>query len=348
MKAHVLAAEHGDCFVLSYGENGKTFRLVVDAGVGKTSERLERVLKESDEAVWELLVVTHVDLDHIGGALELLEDASIAGRFQDVWFNGRQHLDPAGTESLGVKDGIALQKRLSEAGLPWNQAFQGGAVCVSPNGEPVKKILSGSGATLTILSPSAMELARLRTLWDTFVRAERKRPQAEAAAAIPPHLESMGGGGLEIAALAAATSRPDKSATNASSIAFIFEFAGRRILFAADAHADVLCRAGAWMSADDRRVDLFKLPHHGSAGNVTTALMATFPSSKFAISTNGGHDHPDDVALARVVTASPAAELYFNYAADAFSRWRAEAQRPGSAFAVPTTQTEDGISIELL
>ena len=350
VKVHVLAAEHGDCIVVSYGVGCRTFRLVVDAGVAKTADRLRRVLEQGGEAVWELLVVTHVDLDHIGGTLGLLEDASIASKFQDIWFNGRQHLDPPGTESLGFKDGIALQTRLSEAGLPWNRAFQGGsgAVRVSVNGEPVRKTLVGSGANLTILSPSAMELARLRTLWDSFVRAAEKLPGPAAVAAISPHLESMGGGNLDIAALAGETTRPDRSAANASSIAFIFEFAGQRILFAADAHADVLCRSGAWLPADDCTVDLFKLPHHGSASNVTTALMTAFPSKKFVISTNGGHDHPDDVALARVVEANPTAELLFNYAAGAFHRWSAEAQRPNATFSVPAVQTEDGIVIDLL
>lgn len=350
VKVHVLAAEHGDCIVVSYGGDGKTFRLVVDAGVAKTADRLRRVLEQGGEAVWELLVVTHVDLDHIGGTLGLLKDASIASRFQDIWFNGRQHLDPPGTESLGFKDGIALQTHLREAGHPWNRAFQGGsgAVRVAENGEPVRKTLDGSGACLTILSPSAMELTKLRTLWDNFVRASQKPPDAAAVAAISPHLERMGGDGLDIAALAAVTTRPDRSAANASSIAFIFEFAGRRILFAADAHADVLCRAGNWLAADDRTVDLFKLPHHGSSSNVTTALMTAFPSTKFVISTNGGHDHPDDVALARVVHASPTAELLFNYAAGAFHRWSNEAQRPSATFSVPAVQTEDGIVVELL
>ncbi len=350
VEVHVLAAEHGDCIVVSYGVGGKTFRLVVDAGVAKTADRLKRVLKQGDDAVWELLVVTHVDLDHIGGTLGLLEDASIASRFQDIWFNGRQHLDPPGTESLGFKDGIALQTRLSEAGFPWNRAFQDdcGAVRVSVNGEPAKRTLSGSGANLTILSPTVRELARLRTLWDKFTRASQKLPSPVDVEVISPHLESMGGSGLDIAALAATTTRPDRSAANASSIAFIFEFAGRRILFAADAHADVLCRSSAWLPANDRAVDLFKLPHHGSAYNVTKDLITAFPSTKFVISTNGGHDHPDDVALARLVRASPTAELLFNYAVGAFHRWSEEAQRPGATFTVPAVQTEDGIVIKLL
>src|SRR5438045_7568104 len=64
---HVLAAEQGDCAVLSYGDERREFRMVVDAGVEGTAERLKRVLEQGGTATWELLVISHIDADHIGG-----------------------------------------------------------------------------------------------------------------------------------------------------------------------------------------------------------------------------------------------------------------------------------------
>ena len=51
-------------------------------------------------------------------------------------------------------------------------------------------------------------------------------------------------------------------------------------------------------------VDAVKLPHHGSQKNVSAKLLTVVSSKQFLISTNGEHfGHPDDVSLARAVTA---------------------------------------------
>ena len=41
----------------------------------------------------DLLVVTHVDTDHIGGAVRLLASERAGGPFGGIWFNGFVHLD---------------------------------------------------------------------------------------------------------------------------------------------------------------------------------------------------------------------------------------------------------------
>ena len=40
---------------------------------------------------FELLIVSHIDNDHIDGALELLADRTLGVTFDDVWFNGYHH-----------------------------------------------------------------------------------------------------------------------------------------------------------------------------------------------------------------------------------------------------------------
>jgi glyoxylase-like metal-dependent hydrolase (beta-lactamase superfamily II) len=37
-------------------------------------------------------VVSHIDADHIGGVIELLEDTALGVSFGDIWFNGYRHL----------------------------------------------------------------------------------------------------------------------------------------------------------------------------------------------------------------------------------------------------------------
>ena len=49
-------------------------------------------------------------------------------------------------------------------------------------------------------------------------------------------------------------------------------------------------------------VDAFKLPHHGSKGNVLEALVKVAPAQHYVMSSNGDtFHHPDDQAVARVV-----------------------------------------------
>ena len=70
-------------------------------------------------------------------------------------------------------------------------------------------------------------------------------------------------------------------------------------------------------------VDAFKLPHHGSKGNVLEALLKVAPAQHYVVSSNGDvFHHPDDQAVARVVMhAPPGATLWFNYRNPRTERW---------------------------
>lgn len=351
IKLHVVAAEHGDCAVVRYGTGNDEFCVVVDAGLGATPERLMHILDNSKNAIWELLVISHVDLDHIEGTISLLSESSASTRFKDIWFNGRQHLDPPESESLGVKQGKELQALLEKDGIAWNRAFNDGkgAVCVTATHAPVRKILEKSGAAITVLSPSLEELAKLRVIWDMHDKAEKKEKMlTESQKSLLPNVEKLGTAKLNIAALAGASVKLDTSAQNGSSIAFIFEFGGKKILFGADAHEGVLRRSAAHLKETDRRVDVFKLPHHGSAANVTPRLLQAYPSSTYVFSTSGAiHNHPDDIAIARVVVNCPNANLIFNYSNKAFEKWSEESHRSGSTFNTTAGEGEEGIVIDL-
>ncbi|CAN7596647.1 MBL fold metallo-hydrolase [Variovorax paradoxus] len=347
---HALAAQHGDCIVLSYGDEGHDYRVVVDAGVEGTADRLKEVLNEAPNAIWELLVISHIDADHIGGVLTLLADKSVAGRFQDIWFNGRQHLDPPGIESLGVAQGIDLQEALSLEGISWNRAFGKNAVCLDAD-VPVKKSLN-SGANVTLLSPTFPRLTAVRRLWDRYLRTvgEAKKAQPSKGKPAPLGLERMGGEAMNIATLAATKTQLDGSATNASSIAFLFEFGGKQILLGADANPKDLVAASLHVAEEVRKdLHVFKLPHHGSAKNVTESLLRMYSASNYVVSTNGDrHDHPDDVAIARIIESRPDARLLFNYAGKASKRWQQQAALPGKTFTVFAGQGDEGVRLRLL
>ncbi|WP_265944252.1 hypothetical protein [Dechloromonas sp. A34] len=319
-----------------------------------TTGRIKCVLDASGDAVWELLVVTHIDLDHIGGTLSLLSDKSIATRFQDIWFNGRQHLE-LGRESMAVAEGKQLAELLVRDGISWNEAFGKDAVCLAADDAPVCKTLPVSKAAITILSPSPKGLAKLRQLWDLCEEREGQKSEKHAkgtgvaARQDEPNVEVLSAVPLSIAEMAETKTSTDGSVTNGSSIAFIFEYAGFRILLGADAHPGVLLKSAAKLSQGTLSFDVFKLPHHGSSANVTMRLAQKLPARRYLLTTDGErHDtHPSDIAIARALTVTPDAELLFNYPNEASKRWANRPSERGYRFKVRAGEGEEGIRVRL-
>ena len=60
-----------------------------------------RILKvPPSERRIDLFLMSHIDSDHIGGALPFLADVDVLGvRFDDPWFNGRKHLGLQGSQN---------------------------------------------------------------------------------------------------------------------------------------------------------------------------------------------------------------------------------------------------------
>jgi hypothetical protein len=98
LRLQLLPAASGDCLWLEYGTPPATRVIIIDGGLRETaknlSERIDVACRErgTERLEVELLVVTHIDNDHILGIIELLKAAPVALRIKDVWFNGRPQL----------------------------------------------------------------------------------------------------------------------------------------------------------------------------------------------------------------------------------------------------------------
>ena len=106
------------------------------------------------------------------------------------------------------------------------------------------------------------------------------------------------------------------SAANGSSIAFLFEHNGTSLLLTGDAHASVLEDSIKRMlprKGNDRlQVDVFKLPHHGSANNLTDSLLELIDPRRVVICTDGSlFHHPDETALALIRRHYPTVPILF-------------------------------------
>lgn len=346
-RIEMLPARHGDALFVEYGKpGGPTRRLMIDGGplpaFPDVVARLDR-LPEGDRRV-ELLVVTHVDTDHVEGVVRLL--APPASRWpidpREIWFNGWRHLVEADT--LGGREGEFMSALIeARAGEIWNREFDGHAVCAG--GARDRVIELADGMRLTLLSPDADALVALRDDWREAAESWDLGPGdldsaweqlAETDKFHPGEALTLGPDDLTTQLLRVLRGR-DGSAANGSSIAFVAEFEGKSCAFLGDAHADVVCRSLERLgySADaPLEVDALKLAHHGSKNNITRRLLELIDARHFLVSSNGDRfSHPDAPAIEAVVRgARRKPTLWFNYRSAFNQGWEAKSAEPGARF----------------
>ena len=330
-RIEMLPAREGDCLILTYGSDAAPKRVLIDGGRKATYADLKAHVETlpANQRAFELLIITHVDRDHIEGVLEMLADTARPMTFKEVWFNGYHHLQDGDFEAFGAVQGERLTEQLellvSNGTLCWNSSFgpnRQKATALAEDGAPTDVQLD-DGLILTLLSPSRAKLLALEPRW---------RAECEAAGIIaglagrdpdPEGFESFAA--IDIAALAEEPFQEDPSEPNGSSIAVLAQYDGKRVLLSGDAHPGLLvdslqCFANG---GGPVKLDAFKVSHHGSRKNISKELLAAIDCPRFLFSTNGSYfDHPDPVAVCRVIVyggASP--ELWFNYSSPETQIW---------------------------
>ena len=377
----MLPAQHGDSLWIEYGDPRSPRRVLIDGGTPATA----RVLRQRIEALppdarrFELLVITHIDADHIGGVVALLADPPPGLAFGDVWFNGWRHLPPDPVGSRGAVQGEALGQLIERGRLPWNNAFGGHAVVVPDAGALPRVDLAG-GMRLTLLSPTPADLARLRPYWEREVQAaglvagHGATAQAAASHADVAGQASHTGGSRrshagaggdhaghsrevavhDVGTLATAAFEQDTAEANGSSIALLVEAEGRRVLLTGDAYPSVLMasleRLFAETGASILPLDALKLSHHGSKGNLSWDFLYRVQCPRFLVSTDGSvFKHPDAESIARVVRfAGRGAAVYFNYRSAETALWDDPARRAEHGYEAHfPADGQAGIRVEL-
>lgn len=310
----LIQAEHGDAILVSYGES-PIRHILVDGGPASSLPNLLNVLAASrtnGALSLEALVITHYDFDHIGGILALLKQMPDWLSIKDIWFNGHKHLLPQ--DLLGPQHSEALADLIAKRNLPWNMAFHEQAVRVRPIGS----IELPGGMAIWLLSPTEKELAALAKHAFTGSLGNDDSVPRDCLGrqdSWPPPSFSR---------LVAKNSPSDRSASNASSIALLLNYAHKQVLLSGDAHAEVLCSSLAnYWPRQKIKLDLLKVSHHGSEANTSSDFLRKIECKRFAFSTNGKrHAHPDQALVARLIGSTNNPELIFNYANSWTNRWR--------------------------
>jgi hypothetical protein len=354
-KIEMLPAEYGDCLWIEYGDSRRPSRILVDGGTISTGKRLRERIEAlpEDDRRFDLVIVTHIDSDHIDGIVKMFQELPEGLEFAHFWFNAYDHTRPEGF--LGAKQGEYLTVELlaledSAGSKFWNEAFRRRAAMLPDEGEPLSVDLDG-GMRVTVLGPTSRGLRELRKNWEQVMKeAQMKAGDVDGALEALRDDRRFRAGWLgkpNVERLAAADFDEDQSPANGSSIVVLLEYGEKKVLLAGDAHPSDIVAALARLpgqSGKRLRLDAFKVPHHGSKHNSSNELYEAMDCRRFLISSNGKKfGHPDQEGIARILqNPRRAPELFFNYRSDLNKMWDSETLRSDHDYAAHYPEADEG------
>jgi beta-lactamase superfamily II metal-dependent hydrolase len=343
---HLLPASFGDAILIEYGE-AEPHYILIDGGPYFMFDEVMAALKPFNIKTIELLIVTHIDIDHIDGTIRLLNTDPLPFKIEEVWYNGFAQL-PKAKDILGAAQGEYLSELIKKKRIPHNIAFDTAAVKVEDANHP-KEIQLQGGMQITLLSPTEAALKALAPVWRKEIAkigtavdfAERLRTDRRYRELSP---DLMGGEPKE---------HVDDSPANRSSIAFIGSYEGKRCLFAGDSPTAELLPAIEHLltieGGNRLRLDAWKLAHHGSRRSTQASLMEKIDCKQILVSTDGKRfQHPDAECIDNVVKINgPKVHLHFNYTSGFNKPWADEEQKKAQHFQSHYPPNGSGITLRL-
>jgi hypothetical protein len=351
-KIDFLPAKYGDCIWIEYGEPGNIHRILIDGGTKGTRAAIKErlALLPEQERKFELIVVTHIDRDHLEGILGLLEDDQLAFKTGGIWFNGWRHMptdeEIEAMEDFGAEQGEHLTGRILSHQLKWNKQFGEKAVVIPHDGDLPVINLPG-GMKITLLSPNPEQLADLKGAWQKEVVDKGLEP-GFGEDEIDEDIEHFGLDTPDVEELCEMEFDEDKAEANGSSIAFLANYDGKSAIFLGDSYPGVIHTSLTKLFGNGKvPLDLVKISHHASAGNTSPDLIKKLKCKKWVISTNGSiYKHPAQVTVARMVKFGGNPELIFNYKTQYNKVWDSDLLRLQYNYTTTYPETE-GVSVSL-
>ena len=309
-----LRARHGDSLLLHFGTQENPSLVLIDGGPGavygdalkprllELRERFRALgkLRDDESLPLKLLMVSHIDDDHIGGLLQLTSEliAEDQGprapwlRPQALWHNSFDDLagDAKGPEEVtaspqeakdaeaviaSVGQGQQLRSDAETLHWPLNDPFGGLVEAPAAGGQTVEL---DDHTSLHVVAPRTDQIEGLRKEWAEQVAKMRKKKESDAT--IAEYL--------------------DKSPYNLSSIVCLARQVDRVMLLTGDARGDHVLdslEAAGVTNGGTFHVDILKLPHHGSIRNVEEDFFEKVTADHYVISANGRHGNPESETL---------------------------------------------------
>lgn len=310
MKLTAVKAKHGDALILT----ADGAQVLIDGGPASVYDNyLRDHLVALGDGGYEppnidLLMVSHIDADHILGILDLTnemieaneEDARPPVTVTRAWVNTFSDMlifsdleSKREANSLTAKiasafddDDELIDAVDSHTKLVLSSVSQGRnlrrnlkTLAVPTNirfdqrlaiAQEGQEPWEKGDLKISVIGPTKMEVDRLKRRWkkDLPKILAREAKAKEAAASL------------------------DRSVFNLSSIVCIAEANGKSILLTGDARGDAILK---WL--EDRggpfEFDVLKLPHHGSDRNITKTVFERIKASHYMVSGDGKHGNPE-------------------------------------------------------
>lgn len=280
LEISAIRSGKGDCIHLRFGSIYKK-NIIIDTGPTSTSgefRKLYQIIINSGERV-DGLFITHYDDDHIGGILKLVQTEQDL-MIDAVYFNAYQQ------GQIPTSNLSAIQnQRLFHSLIP--------KIVHTP-------ILAGQTigigeAEIRIISPTP---ALLSNVVDKMQEAEERIP-----------LASVSGWNKTFEELTDYDyPTEDSSIANQASIVMAFEYEGMRMLLCGDAPASCILQG----LPDQTYFDIVKLPHHGSARNISDELLHRISADAFLICADGT-SHPNKLTIAKLLNSHNSVRILGNY-----------------------------------
>lgn len=353
----VLRARKGDCLMLHYGSKDDPHLILIDGGPSKVykphlAPRIAAVhrmrkLAETDPLPVDVVMVSHVDDDHIKGILELTQEQlrpnpAVRLRVDSLWHNSFDDLLNTRPDELIAGFGAASVSAGAGGGDP---AFDPGEVLAGVGGAALRDFDLDEDEEQTAAVLASIPQGRTLRLdaealrWEPNREADGKLIVAREGAA-PLRLrggltmtvagpmqqelaelqelhdkwvrEHKDGRGRAAAATLAAYT--DKSVPNLSSLVLLAEFGGKRMLLTGDARGDKILEglelAGLLDAGGKLHVELLKVPHHGSDHNMETEFFARVTADHYVFSGDGEHGNPERATLQMLLDGRGDADDY--------------------------------------
>lgn len=154
---HLLPAGYGDSLLIEYGNRKTESYLLIDGGIHYAYEDVMAAIKEvaPNLKTIDLFVVTHIDTDHIDGAIMMLNDDSFPYKIKEIWFNGWDQISQS--DLLGERQGEYLSALIKIKDVPHNTSFLNGVASLKKDNKPFEVEIAG-GMKLLLLSPTPKHL----------------------------------------------------------------------------------------------------------------------------------------------------------------------------------------------
>lgn len=203
IEIEILPANEGDCLLITI--INEDIHILIDGGTANTYRTYlrERLIQlRNDGKAIDLLVVTHIDNDHIGGIIELLKENGSNENphiieIRNIWHNSYRHLQFDKKDALGKKEKNILNNIISNgeanlnrklnnsepisalqgttlAGLiykgnyHWNEQFEGKAIL---NNQINYRF--GEKCCVSVLKPKKFDLEKLEKKWKKYLKSSK-------------------------------------------------------------------------------------------------------------------------------------------------------------------------------